>query len=107
MSRRVVEKVVILLDILSVVSLRVGEPKQPFLQKRVRSIPEGERKAEDVLPIRDSKEPVFAPSIRAIERHVMGKRVPGIARSGVVFPHRTPLPLCEIWPPAMPGLNLL
>jgi len=44
-----VEVEVVLLDILAMVPLTIGEPKKAFLDDRISSIPECERKAQSLL----------------------------------------------------------
>ena len=63
MCRRAVEVEVIFFDVLAVVAFAVCEPEEPLLEDRVFSVPEGERKAEELLVIGNPRQPVLAPAI--------------------------------------------
>ena len=61
--RRAVEVEVVLLDILAMVRLAVGEPEQALFQDRVALVPQRQRKAQPLLVIAESAEPVLAPPV--------------------------------------------
>src|SRR4030095_366 len=61
--RRAVEVKVVLLDVLTVIRLAVGEPKQALLQDRVALVPQRECEAQPLLVIADSAEAVLAPPV--------------------------------------------
>jgi hypothetical protein len=103
MSRRAVEIEVILLDVLSVIALAVGQTEDPFLDDRVRAVPEGEREAKNLPVVRDAGQAVLAPSVGAGARLVMAEVVPGVAGVAVVFPDGAPLALREVRAPLLPG----
>ena len=63
------------------------------------AVPQGERKAQPLLLIADSREAVFAPAICPAARVVVGKVVPGIAIGGIIFAHCSPLAFAEVRPP--------
>ena len=103
MRGRAVEVEVVLLDILAVVRLAVGEPEQALFQDRVALVPQRQRKAEPLLVIAESPEPVLAPPVGARARLVMGEIVPRVAVFAVVLADRPPLPLAEVGAPFLPG----
>ena len=97
-----VEIEVVLLDILAVIALGTCETEVALLQDRIASIPQGEPEAETLVIVGDAEDAVLAPAIRARTRVVMREVVPGRAVSGVVLPHRSPLPVGQIGSPTSP-----
>jgi hypothetical protein len=65
MRWRRVEIEVVLLDILAVVALAVGEPKEPFLNNGISPVPKGERKAELLLIVGKTRQAILAPMVGA------------------------------------------
>src|SRR5206468_7130788 len=53
-------------------------------------------------PVAEAEQPVLAPAVRAAARVVVREIVPGRPVLGVVLADRSPLPLGEIGPPALP-----
>src|SRR5438034_6597252 len=102
---RGVEVVVALLDVFAVVSLAVRQAKQPFLQNRVASVPQRERKTQDLLVVADAEDPVLAPPVRAAASRVVAERIPGGTAGAVVLTNRAPLALAQIWPPRLPAVG--
>jgi hypothetical protein len=109
-GRRRVEVEVVVLDVLAVVALRASEAEEPLLQDRVLLVPEGQREAEALMVVRDPKEPVLAPAVRAGAGVVVREGIPGGPARRVVLADRAPLPLREVGPPpppvGLPGLCL-
>ena len=60
---RAVEVEVVLLHILAVVALTVGQAKQPFLEDRVLTIPQGQCEAQVLLIIRNPSQTILAPAV--------------------------------------------
>src|SRR5918999_6612045 len=54
------------------------------------------------MAVGDAAEPILAPAIGATARVVVREIVPRYAVSAVIFPHRAPLTLREVRPPAFP-----
>src|SRR6185436_16784008 len=104
MRRRGIQIVVKLFRVFAVISLTVSETEDAFLENRVASIPQGERKTEALGIIADACKAVFAPPIRAAAGMVVRKIFPGIAMRRVIFPHRPPLALGEVRTPTFPVL---
>jgi hypothetical protein len=63
MGRRRVEVPPVLLGVFAVVALVAVQPEDPLLEDRVAPVPEGERKAEQLLVVADAAEPVFVPPV--------------------------------------------
>src|SRR5215831_3765694 len=63
MRGRRIEIKVVLLDILTVVSLAVGEPKEPLLNNRIPPVPQGERKTELLLIVGETGQAILAPMV--------------------------------------------
>jgi hypothetical protein len=61
--RRRVEIVVVLFDIFAVVALAVGQTKEPLFEDRVLTVPQRQRKAEQLFVVGETGQPVFAPRI--------------------------------------------
>src|SRR4030095_12886685 len=104
MRRSGVEVVVKLLSVLAVVALGVGQSENAFLEDRVFTIPQSERKTEALGIIADAGQTVLAPTIRAAACMVVREMLPGIAVRRVIFPHRAPLALGEVRTPTFPVL---
>jgi len=60
-----IEIKVVLLDILAVVSLAVGESKEPLFNNRISPVPQGERKTELLLIVRKAGQAILAPMVGA------------------------------------------
>ena len=60
---RAVDVEVVLLDVLAVIRLVVGEPEQALFQNRIPLVPQGQGKAELLLVVGKSPEPVLAPPV--------------------------------------------
>src|SRR5262249_42250917 len=101
-SRGAIEVEVILFDILTMIPFTVRQPKQPFFEDRVLSVPQGEGETEELSIVRDARQPVLTPAVRTRASLVMGKIVPGVARLTVIFPHSPPLPLAQVGTPLFP-----
>src|SRR5215831_3478335 len=54
MGRRVVQVVVVLLDVLAVVAFAVGQTEQPLLEDWIPAVPESQGKAQILVPIADA-----------------------------------------------------
>ena len=85
------------------VALAVGQAEQPFLEDGVFSVPQGQREAEKLLVVGDTRQPVFSPAVSAGTRLVVAEIVPGIAIVTVVLAHRAPLSFAQVRSPFLPG----
>src|SRR5713226_203922 len=54
------------------------------------------------MAVADSRDPVLAPAVGAAPRLVMREIIPSVSVGTVILAHRSPLPLREIRPPALP-----
>jgi hypothetical protein len=104
MRRSGIQIVVKLFRVFAVIALTVGETEDAFLENRVASIPQGERKTKALGIIADAGKTVFAPPIRAAAGMIVRKIFPGIAVRRVIFPYRAPLALGEVRTPTFPVL---
>ena len=93
---------IILLDVLAAIALIAGQPKRTLLEDRVAAIPQRQRKAQTLLLVAQSPQPVLAPAIGARARLVMAEMSPGVTIGAIVLAHRTPGPLRQIGPPQTP-----
>src|SRR5215471_18308803 len=107
MGRSAVDIEVILFDILPVIALRIGQPKQPLLYDRVLAVPHGDRKAQALMIITDPGKPILAPVIRARAGLIVREIIPRVAILAVVLAHRAPLALAEIRSPLLPRHSFL
>src|SRR5205814_469365 len=96
MRRRRVEVVIELLHVLAVIALRAGQTEESLLQNRIFAVPECEREAKPALSIRNTKQAVFAPAIRAAPRVIVRKIVPAISARRIIFANRRPLSFREV-----------
>jgi hypothetical protein len=85
-----------------VIAFVAGQAEQTLFQDRIVAVPERERKANVLMAIADTAEPVFAPAVGAAARMVVGKIFPGGAVGAVIFAHGTPLALGQVRTPAFP-----
>src|SRR5437867_1160662 len=104
MCWRGVEVIVQLLGVFSMVALVVRQAKDAFLQNRVFSVPQSERKTKALLVIADPGDAVLAPAIRAAAGVVVGHVFPGVAVWTVVLAHGAPLAFGQVRPPKFPAL---
>src|SRR5208337_3154032 len=95
----------ILLNVLSVIALRVGEAEHPFLQDRIASIPEDKPEHQQLIAVADPGNGVFAPAIGFAACLVVSQVVPGITVGAVVLAHGSPGALAYIGPPLSPGMH--
>src|SRR5512139_322272 len=93
---------IILLDILPVVALRISQAKHSFLQNGIFPVPQGKRKTDPLVIIRDSGDAILTPAVSPRSRLVVAKIVPGIPVLAVIFPDGAPLALAEIGTPFLP-----
>src|SRR4029077_16984758 len=98
-----VEVPVALLDVLAVVALAAGEPKETLLEDRIASVPQCQRQAEPLRGVGDAGDPVLAPAVGARAGVVVGEGVPGAAVGAVVLADGAPGALAEVGAPAQPG----
>lgn len=103
MRGRGVEVVVTLLHVLSVITLRPGQTKQPLLQNRITPIPQREGKGKPAPAVAESEQSILAPAIGPAACVVVGKGFPAIAMRRIILTHRAPLPLTEVGAPSLPG----
>src|SRR5262245_42741817 len=103
MRGRRVEVVVAFLDVFAVIAFAVRQTEQTLLEDRIARVPHREAEAQSLLIVAESGDAVFAPTIGAAARMIVGEVVPGIAMRAVVLPHRAPLPLGQVRPPSLPS----
>src|SRR5262249_10506329 len=93
-----------LLAILAVVALLSREAEEALLEDGVHPVPESDRETEDLMAVRDSGDAILVPPVRAAAGVIVRKVIPGSPTGAVVLPHRSPGPLAQIRPPALPVL---
>src|SRR5215831_7064533 len=99
-----IEVIVQFLDVLAVVSLSIGKPKQTLLENRITAVPERKRQAEKLLVVGKPGQAVLPPAIGVAARLVVGQIIPRGAARAVVLAHCPPLPLAQIGAPLAPIL---
>src|SRR6516162_344118 len=102
MGWRVVQIVVVLLDVLTVVALTAGQAKQPLFEDRIAAVPEGQSEAEILVPVADAGQAVLVPTVGPRASVIVREVAPCIAIGAVVLAHGTPRALRQEWPPAVP-----
>ncbi len=102
--RGVVEVKMTFLDALTMVSLRIGKPKQPLFQEIILLIPEAEGDIHEAVRIRDTRDTVLSPAERPRSGVFMGKVAPSISVLRVVLSHSRPLSLRYVRPKLFPVL---
>src|SRR6266571_5381322 len=103
----VVEKEIVLLDILTVITLRVRQTEEAFLQDGVSLVPKGKGKTDQSLIVTDTHQSIFTPAVRARTGVIMREEIPRGSVGGIVLAHGSPLTFAKIRPPTIPGLLLL
>src|SRR3954453_23119494 len=101
-GRRIVEVIVIFLDVLPVVALAVGQAEQPLLEDRILAVPQRDREAQPLLLVADPGDPVPAPVIGARPGLIVAEIIPGVAVRAVILTDRAPLAFAEIGSPQLP-----
>src|ERR1051326_3788688 len=100
-GRRIqIEKV--FLDVFAMIAFTSRQSKCALLENRIVAIPKRQRKANHLMAIANSGEPVFVPAKSARACMVVGKIIPGIAVGTIVFAHRAPGTLAQIRTPTLP-----
>src|SRR5918992_2049709 len=102
MGRRVVQVVVVLLDVLAVVALAAGQAKQPLLEDRIAAVPERQGEAEILVPVADAGQAILVPTVGPRAGVIVREVAPGVAAGAVVLAHRAPRALRQERPPAVP-----
>jgi hypothetical protein len=86
-----------------VVSFRTTQSEDPFLQKGVTPIPEGECKTQALRSIAKPGKTILVPPTGARARLFVWEILPDLAIGTVVLTHRTPRALAEIWANRLPA----
>ena len=105
-GRSAIDVEVVLLQVFAMVALGRDQPERAFLQDRVSTVPQRQRKAQQLVLIRDASQAVFAPTVGLAAGHVVREMVPGCAAAAVVLADRSPGPLAEVRPPSVPRLTV-
>src|SRR5262245_29796339 len=102
MSRSGIEVEIIFLDILAMVTFRTRETEETFFEDRIVLVPQRQRKTDELLPITNTAESIFVPTIGSGARMIMRKIVPCRAIRAVVFADSAPGAFAEVWSPTFP-----
>src|ERR1700730_4948638 len=102
---RAVQVEPVFVDVLAVVALVAGEAEHALFENGIAAVPQSEGKDEHLEAVTDSGDTILAPAVGSAARHVVGEEVPGRAVRTVVFAHRTPGALADIWSPFPPGFD--
>jgi hypothetical protein len=62
-SRRGIQVIIQFLDVLSVISLGARHAEEPFFEHPILLVPQGQRKAETLVVVADTRDAVFSPPI--------------------------------------------
>jgi hypothetical protein len=92
----------VVLGVLTVVTLRAGQPEHPLLEERVAPVPQRECEAQSLLAVAEPGQSVLAPPVGLGPCVLVRQVLPGGTVSAVVLADRAPLPFAEIWPPLPP-----
>lgn len=101
-GRRAVQVKIDLLDILAVVAFGAGQPKEAFLENWIVPIPEGQRKTEILVAVRDPCEAILIPAVDTAARVIMGEVIPGRAVFTVILAHSSPRARAKIGSSMLP-----
>ena len=67
---------IVLFDVLAMVALGRGEPKEVLLQDQLTAIPERQRKAQTAFAVGDPQEAIFPPAIDTAAGVIVWEVVP-------------------------------
>lgn len=93
------------LETLSVVSLRVAQTEQSFLEKFVLLVPESKGDMLVAMSVTDTSYAIFSPSESSRTGLVVGEMAPSITVVRVVLSDCCPLPLSSVTSPLLPILG--
>jgi hypothetical protein len=85
-----------------VIAFFIGESEEPFLEKGIPFVPNGDSHAEVLKAVAESGQSVFIPAIGAAARLIVRKVIPGVSIRTIVFPHSAPGTLGQVGPPFLP-----
>lgn len=100
----VVDVVVQLLDILTVVTLVVGQTEKSLLEKVVLFVPESKGEAKELMVIGNTSKTVLTPSVGSGSSLVVREVGPGITVGRVILSDCGPLSLGHVGTPSFPVL---
>lgn len=63
------------------ITLAIGQPKQPLFEDRILAAPERQRKTQDLVVVADSGQPILTPAIGAGASLIVRQVVPGVPRA--------------------------
>lgn len=89
MRGRIISIPVELLDILTMVALRISNAKETLLEDRVFAIPQRQRECQTTVRVRDACNAVFTPAISPRPGRIVGEVGPSVAIARVVFTYRS------------------
>src|SRR6516165_10550833 len=84
------------------IAFRAGKPKQPLLENWILSVPQGNRKANQLMAVGNTGDTVFIPAVRFRPRVIMRQIVPCSTVRTIILANRAPRPLAEVGSPALP-----
>src|SRR6478672_10562110 len=84
------------------IPLATGKSEEPFFQNWIVPIPEGQGKADQLVPIANTGEAIFVPTICTGSRIIVRKRFPCLAITTVVLAYRSPCSFAQVRTPTFP-----
>src|ERR1700693_806062 len=102
MRRRVIEIVIVFLNVLAVIAFAVSQAEQAFLKDGISPIPERDCEAELLGFVGDAGQTILAPAVSAGPGLIVREIVPCISSRAVILADGAPLPFGEIRPPLEP-----
>src|SRR5262249_2695959 len=85
-----------------VIAFVTGQSEQPFLENRIAAVPQSDREANCLMTVADARYSILSPAIYPGPGVVMREVFPGGPVRTVVFPHRSPGALADVWTPLLP-----
>jgi hypothetical protein len=102
MRRRRIEIVVILFDVFAVIPFFVGQAEEPLFENGVAPVPQGDGETESLFGVGDSRQAVFAATVRPGARLIVAEMPPRVAGIAVILANRAPLAFAQVRPPFAP-----
>src|SRR6516162_8982576 len=83
-------------------ALAAGEAEETLLQDWILFVPQREREADALVTVANPGDSFFVPAVRLGTGRIVGDEGPRIAIGAVIFAHRAPGTLGDVWPPTLP-----
>src|SRR5580693_4954791 len=99
MTWRIIQVIIIFLNIFPVVSLIARKPEISLLQYGIFFVPQRQRKTQKLFFITNATDSLFSPAVSFASGHIVTDKFPGSSVFTIVFPYGSPLTICYVRSP--------